>query len=144
VVNQTDASPISTEKSISEIAGRVDLADGASALAYRALRSLICSACGMVIAEGALFTRHKVNGIGVNIMPRCLRCEPFTLRASKEEKSALLKSLLAGPPASPPKDSVQAADNSSQNSSKPQGEEKNPVEEMRKRLGPALKRGRRR
>ena len=143
MINRTDASSSSTEKGISEIAGRVDLAGGASVLAYRALRSLMCSACGMVIAEGALFTRHRVKGIGVNIMPRCLRCEPFTMRARKEEKSALLKSLLAGQQTSPANDSVPTAAGSSQSSLKPQVEERNPVEEMRKRLGPALKRGRR-
>lgn len=131
------------EKGISEIAGRVDLASGGNALAYRALRPLLCAACGMVIAEGALFTRHKVKGIGVSIMPRCQQCEPFALRASKEEKSDLLKSLLAGQQTPPSKNSGSTANDSSQNSSKPQGDKKNIVEEVRKRLGPALKRGRR-
>ena len=143
MANQRDVSPIPPEKGISEIAGRVDLMSGESALAYRALRQLLCSACGMVIAEGALFTRHKMKGIGVNIMPRCLQCEPFALKASKEEKSTLLKSLLAGQTALPSKSPVTTAKDSSQNSSQRLEGEKNPVEEMRKRLGPALKRGRR-
>jgi hypothetical protein len=131
------------EKAISEIAGRVDLQSGGSTLAYRALRPLLCAACGVVMAEGALFTRHKVKGIGVNIMPRCQQCEPFALRASKEEKSALLKSLLSGHTSQPLKNSSSTTSDSSQNSSKPEGEGKNLLEEVQKRLGPALKRGRR-
>ena len=131
------------EKGISEIAGRVDLASGGNALAYRALRPLLCSTCAAVIAEGALFTRHKVKGIGVSIMPRCGQCEPFALKVSKEEKSALLKSLLEGQNAQPSRNSASTANDASQNRSKPQEDKKRLAEEIQKRLGPALKRGRR-
>lgn len=132
------------EKGISEIAGRVNLASGGDAPAYRALRPLLCSTCAAWIAEGTLFTRHKVKGIGVSIMPRCRQCEPFSVRASKEEKSALLKSLLAGQQAQPLRKADSAANDSSQHSPEPQGDKKNLAEEVRKRLGPALKRGRHR
>jgi hypothetical protein len=128
----------SMDKGISEIVGRADLESGGSAQVYRALRSLLCSTCGVEIAESALFTRRMVKGIGVSIMPQCSKCAPFTLQASKKEKSALLRSLLAEQPA----DTSNRAGVSSETASSSQAKEKSIAEEVKRRLGPALKRGR--
>ena len=57
------------EKGISEIIGRAERDEGGSTEAYRALRALLCATCGANIAEGTLFTRRKVKGIGLRIMP---------------------------------------------------------------------------
>jgi predicted nucleic acid-binding Zn-ribbon protein len=127
------------EKGISEIVGRGDLDEGRSTDVYRALRALLCATCGALIAEGALFTRRKVKGIGLRIMPQCPKCAPFTLQADKKEKSALLRSLLAEPPA----DSSKQAGASPEVDSEAQAKAKSVDEEVRRRLGPALKRSRR-
>ena len=129
------------DKGISEIVGDGNLASGGSAQVYRALRSLLCSTCGAEIAERALFTRRRVKGIGVSIMPQCAKCAPFALQSSRKEKSALLRSLLAEQPAdsSSRKD---VKDVSSEAASTSQAKEKDLDEEVRQRLGPALKRGR--
>jgi hypothetical protein len=126
------------DKGISEIVGVGGLASGGSAQVYRALRSLLCSTCGVEIAEGALFTRRRVKGIGVSIMPQCAKCAPFTLQAGKKEKSALLRSLLTEQAT----DSPSRADVSSEVASPAQAQEKSLDEQVRQRLGPALKRGR--
>lgn len=126
------------EKGISEIVGRVVLDEGQSAQLYRALRSLLCATCGAEIAEGTLFTRRRVKGIGVSIMPQCQKCAPFTLEAGKKEQSTLLRSLLAEQPA----DSSKREDVSTDSASQAENKEKNLDEEVRRRLGPALKRGR--
>jgi hypothetical protein len=126
------------DKGISEIVGGGKLASGGSAQVYRALRSLLCSTCGAEIAEGALFTRRTVKGIGVSIMPQCAKCAPFTLQSGKKEKSALLRSLLAEQPA----DSFSRKDVSSEATSTSQAKETSLDEQVRQRLGPALKRGR--
>jgi hypothetical protein len=86
------------DKGISEIVGRAELKSGGSRQVYRALRSLLCSVCGTEIMEGAHFTRRSVKGIGVSIMPQCQKCAPFILQGSKQEKSALLRSLLSEQP----------------------------------------------
>jgi|SRR5205085_10848277 len=129
------------EKAISEIVGQGELKSGKSTQVYRALRSLLCSACGALIAESALFTRRRVKGIGLRIMPQCQRCAPFTLREDKKEKSALLESLLREQSPDASKNvSVPSKRSSTEVSAKK--EEKNIDEEVRRRLGPALKRGR--
>jgi hypothetical protein len=128
------------ERAISEIVGRADMDEGGSAQAYRALRSLLCATCGSGIAEGSLFTRRRVKGIGVRIMPQCRECSPFTLQADRKERSALLRSLLASPTDSA---GHTPARNYSENASQAQSDEKKKVDEaVRRRLGPALKRGR--
>ena len=124
------------EKGISEIVGRGNLDDGRSTDVYRALRPLLCATCGAEIAEGALFTRRRVKGIGLRIMPQCPKCAPFTLRAEGKEKSALLRSLLAEQPA----DSSGRPNTSSEADS--QAKAQGAREEVRRRLGPALARGR--
>ncbi|HEX8922498.1 MAG TPA: hypothetical protein VF766_13580 [Pyrinomonadaceae bacterium] len=126
------------DKAISEIVGDGKLKSGGRAQVYRALRSLLCSTCGVEIAEGSLFTRRRVKGIGVSIMPQCAKCTPFTLQAGKKEKSALLRSLLAEQPA----DSASRKDVSTDAASTSQAQEKDLGEAVRRRLGPALRRGR--
>lgn len=126
------------DKGISEIVGGGRLASGAQAQVYRALRSLLCSTCGAWIAEGALFTRRTVKGIGVSIMPQCAKCAPFALQSAKQEKSALLRSLLTEQPT----DSSSRKDLSPEAATPSQAEENNVSEAVRRRLGPALKRGR--
>ncbi|MDT4896189.1 MAG: hypothetical protein QOH25_1266 [Acidobacteriota bacterium] len=126
------------EKGISEIVGRAVLDESQSTRLYRALRSLLCATCGAEIAEGTLFTRRRVKGIGVSIMPQCPKCAPFTLQSSKKEQSALLRSLLTEQPI----DSSKREDVSSEDASHAQAKEKHLDEEVRRRLGPALKRGR--
>jgi hypothetical protein len=107
-------------KAVSEIVGR---ADGGSEV-YRALRPLLCATCGAAIGEGTLFTRRKVKGIGVRIMPQCRECAPFTFEAGAKKESDLLRALLAQPADAPPKRPAP---------------EKNLKEEVARRLGPALR-----
>lgn len=130
------------EKGISEIVGRADLKEGSSVDVYRALRALLCARCGAEITTGALFTRGRLKGIGVQIMPHCLKCSPFTLQSERKEKSALLSSLLAGKPENSSSRANAAALDSSDNISEAATEEKNLDEEVRRRLGPALRRSR--
>jgi hypothetical protein len=127
------------EKGISEIVGRGQLDEGRSTEVYRALRALLCATCGTEIAEGLLFTRRRVKGIGLRIMPQCPKCAPFTVQADRKEKSALLQSLLAEQPG----DSSKRAGASSESEAQAQAKAKNVDEEVRRRLGPALKRSRR-
>jgi hypothetical protein len=132
------------EKAISEIVGRADMDEGGSAQVYCALRSLLCATCGAVIAEGSLFTRRRLKGVGVRIMPQCRECSPFTVQADRKGRSALLRSLLAEQPTDSAGQRGAAARSSTENSSQAQNEEKkkNVDEAVRRRLGPALKRGR--
>jgi len=128
---------------ISEIVGQGKLSDGKSAQVYRALQRLLCSTCGAEIAEESLFTRRSVKGFGLNIMPQCRKCAPFALvmdKKEKKEKSALLQALLREQsPDSAERES--ASVDSSQEESAPENK-KNIAEEVRRRLAPALKRGR--
>ena len=127
------------EKGISEIVGRADLDEGRSTDLYRALRTLLCSTCGAEIAEGTLFTRRKVKGIGVRIMPQCQQCEPFKLSVDKEKESSLLRSLLSGQPTRARSGRRLSSEEASQMDAKAKTIE----DEVRRRLEPALKRGRR-
>lgn len=127
-------------EAISEIVGQGKLGDGKSAQVYRALRRLLCSACGEEIAEDSLFTRRSVKGFGLNIMPQCRKCAPFALLVDKKEKSELLQALLREQsPNSAQRESAPL--DSSQEASVPE-DKKNIAEEVRRRLAPALKRGR--
>ena len=128
------------EKAISEIVGEGNLKSGRSTEVYRALRPLLCSMCGALVNESALFTRRRVKGIGLRIMPQCQKCAPFTLKEDKKERSALLESLLRELPDASKNVSVPSKRSSTEVSAKK--EEKNIDEEVRRRLGPALKRGR--
>ena len=112
-------------KAVSEIVGRAELAGGRGAEVYRALRVLLCATCGAEIGEGTLFTRRKVKGIGVRIMPQCRKCAPFTFaEGGAKKQSDLLRSLLSAP----------------EKTSQPPAAEKNLEEEVARRLGPALRR----
>ena len=129
------------EKAISEIVGEGNLKSGRSTEVYRALRPLLCSMCGALVNVSALFTRRRVKGIGLRIMPQCQKCAPFTLKEDKKEKSALLESLLRREQPDASKNvSAPLARRSTEGSAKQ--DEKNIDEEVRRRLGPALKRGR--
>jgi hypothetical protein len=132
------------DQGISEIIGRADLGGGKSTQLYRALRPLLCSTCGAEIAEGTLFTRRKMKGIGLRIMPQCRKCAPFTLQSGKKEKSALLQSLLVEEPAdSSGRTRASSQPPPTQTHSQTQVAEKSLNEKVRRRLEPALKRGRR-
>lgn len=127
------------EKGISEIVGQADLDEGRSKEVYRALRSLLCATCGAWITEGTLFTRRKVKGIGLRIMPQCPKCVPFTLRVDRKEQSALLQSLLAEQPADSSREKMVSSEADAEAQ---KVKAKSVDEEMRRRLGSALKSGR--
>ena len=130
------------EKGISEIIGRAERDEGGSTEAYRALRALLCATCGANIAEGTLFTRRKVKGIGLRIMPQCVKCAPFILQAEKKEKSELLRSLLTEQPADSSKRASATPRADSASDAQSSSKEKSLNDEVRRRLGPALRRGR--
>lgn len=104
------------ERGISEIYGEGTDASGAPTPIYRALRTLLCSACGTPIPSGTLFTRKSIPNFSLRILPRCRRCAPFEERAA-----GLIESLLS-PPAE---------------------DERRASDEVERRLGPALDRSRR-
>ena len=107
----------------SERAGEGALGTGERVDVYRALRGLMCSACGKVIREGELFTREAEPASGLPLVRLCRGCAPFS------GGGGLLDALLApargeeSRPAAPP---VEAR------------------EKVLSRLGPALAAGRRR
>jgi len=67
------------EHGISEIYGEGRGPDGRATSVFRALRELLCSACGAPIAEGSLFTRKALPQFALRIMPRCRECAPFRM-----------------------------------------------------------------
>ena len=116
---------------VSEIVGRADGPGGSGVTVYRALKPLLCAPCGEPIGEGTLFTRRGLPGLGSRI-PRCRECAPFDLLAGGDQEQprpALLESLLTPRP-EPNETRVRDSD-----------AEKEAVE---RRLGPALRRCRRR
>ena len=127
-------------KGISEIVGRGELDGGGGAEVYRALRSLLCATCGAAISEGALFTRRRVKGIGLRIMPQCAKCAPFTLQAGGKEKSALLRALLAEEPSDSPGGARPPRRAAPDSAPQARAAESDVDEQVRRRLGPALKR----
>ncbi|HEX8709407.1 MAG TPA: hypothetical protein VF723_14275 [Pyrinomonadaceae bacterium] len=136
------------EKSISEIVGRAELPGGERTLAYRALRPLLCSACGAEIAAGTLFTRRSLAQESLRILPRCTECAPFQLLPERREMSPLLESLLAARPDGPAQDAHAAPASAPRRKSamtrehdEKQNDEKL-KEAVNSRLGPALKRKR--
>jgi hypothetical protein len=131
------------DKGISEIVGRGDLTGGKSIEVYRALRALLCATCGASIAQDALFTRRKVKGIGLRIMPQCAKCVPFTLRTESKGQAGLLQSLLTEPLANSSKRVTATSHVDSQADIESPNIEKNPQDEVRRRLEPALKRSQR-
>jgi RNase P subunit RPR2 len=130
------------EKGISEIVGRATRDDGGSTEVYRALRALMCATCGASLSQGTLFTRRKVKGIGLRILPQCGKCAPFTLQTDKKERSALIQSLLSEQPTDSTNRASASARANSQSNPQSASERKNLDDEVRRRLEPALKRGR--
>ncbi|HEX8845413.1 MAG TPA: hypothetical protein VF791_12250 [Pyrinomonadaceae bacterium] len=126
------------EKAISEVIGRADLKEGGSTQLYRALRQLLCATCGAEISVGALFTRRKVKGINLRIMPQCQKCAPFAPHAETKEKPGLLQAILTESPAATASRRVKEPSESAP----PRAEEEKLAEEVRRRLEPALKKGR--
>ncbi|HEY0404740.1 MAG TPA: hypothetical protein VGC89_03380, partial [Pyrinomonadaceae bacterium] len=131
---------------VSEIIGQALFGDGAQAAVYRALRQLVCSRCGGVVAAGEMFTRDRKGGQqGLRLWPRCRRCVPFALDTGKQARSPLLQSLLN------PTQQQQAAtenrgkpDHATNDERQKAEDERQRVDEaMRRRLGPALERARR-
>jgi RNase P subunit RPR2 len=55
-------------KGISEIVGEALSAGKSRVTIYRALKQLLCAACGETISEGALFTRRSLHGQGLRIL----------------------------------------------------------------------------
>src|SRR5215207_3590755 len=107
----------------SERVGEAVLATGERATAYRALRDLTCSPCGIVIREGYLFTREAEPASGLPLVRLCRGCAPFSTGGG------LLDALLApggGEESRPTAAPVEAR------------------EKVLSRLGPALAAGRRR
>jgi hypothetical protein len=120
-------------KGISEIVGLADGMGKSRVTVYRALKILMCAACGETIGEGVLFTRRSLYGQGLRILPKCRKCAPFDLRTfdqNEQRQSALIESLLTPPPEPSGVKQVR----------KP-GAEREAVE---RRLGPALRRCRQR
>lgn len=121
------------EKGISEIVGEALGAGDARVTVYRALRQLICAACGGTIREGELFTRRALPGQELPVSSRCQKCTPFNFRtiADGQHRSPLLESLLTAPP----------EHEVSENQKLDTGVKREAVE---RRLGPALRRCRQR
>lgn len=80
-------------KGISRIIGEALCHGGARRPLYEALRRLLCSSCGAVIAEGERFTRHGPAGGRGPILPRCAACVPFEEAGAR--RSSLLEALLS-------------------------------------------------
>jgi hypothetical protein len=89
---------VSQQQSISEKLGIVRCADGRSAVAYRALRTLFCSKCGNTIAESDVFTRWSVQrnatpdaAVIQHNLPllaaRCRECVPFHFKTNAEPEA---------------------------------------------------------
>jgi hypothetical protein len=114
-------------KGISVIEGRARREDGSEVVVYRALRQLLCSACGAPIRDGTLFTRRVSAGGGLQLAAQCRECVPFEPEpeAVKGQRSKLLESFFSAEPAEQPR---AVRPNTDAN------------EAMLKRLGPALRR----
>jgi hypothetical protein len=151
---------------VSEIIGQALFGDGAKGTAYRALRPLVCSRCGGLVAAGEMFTRDHASGQqGLRLWPRCQACLPFALDTGKPTRSALLQSLLTptkqesaattkhrGEPDRATPDVKPKADErpnaverlKAEDARQAAEDERQRVDEaMRRRLGPALERSRR-
>jgi hypothetical protein len=121
---------------ISEIIGQAVFGDGAKGTAYRALRPLVCSSCGGLIAAGDLFTRERQKGQSLRLWPRCQACLPFALESGRQTRSDLLQALLTPTEqvSIPQRDEKEHATDD---------EHRKTSEALRQRLGPALERARR-
>lgn len=89
------------KQGISEIVGEANGVGKSRVTIYRALKELLCAACGEPIREGTLFTRRSLDGQGLRILSQCRKCAPFNLRSADEKEqrqSTLLESLLTPQP----------------------------------------------
>jgi hypothetical protein len=126
---------------VSEIIGEAAFGDGTKAAAYRALRPLLCSSCGGMMAEGTLFTRERrAAGQGLRLWPRCPECAPFALVPATAKRSPLLAALLA--PTEQERAMI-ATPGEHQQEEGPSEARRKAQAAMRSRLGPALERARR-
>lgn len=126
----TNLKVIAMKKGISEIVGEAFGAGDSRVTVYRALRQLICAACGGTIREGELFTRHALPGQELPVSSRCRGCAPFTSRGGARVRSALIESLLTPPVVEGEAEAGRPA------------RREEVVEAVMKRLGPALSRTR--
>lgn len=130
---------------VSEIVGQGVFVDGSKGTVYRALRELWCATCSSVVAEGEMFTRDREAGQGLRLWPRCRACVPFALGLDRRTRSSLLQTLLV------PVEQDEAAIGNPGRTASATNDERQKIndkrqkatEEMRRRLGPALERGRR-
>lgn len=125
---------------ISELIGQAAFGDGTRGKVYRALRPLLCASCSRLIATGEMFTRSPLEGQQFRLWPRCEACVPFALESGKPERSSLLKALLT--PSEPEKSTTETG-NSGKNERATNDERLKIDAAMRRRLGPALDRARR-
>ncbi|MGB7924701.1 MAG: hypothetical protein WCF57_15780 [Pyrinomonadaceae bacterium] len=134
------------KQAISENAGRALFADQSTGVVYRALRPIRCASCDQVIAEGDLFTRHSVFDQGMPILPKCQQCIPFTLAPEDEKTRHPMLDALLSPPAgkSSGTESTASKRSSSASDAQNQPEQERIAREVRRRLGPALARSKRR
>jgi hypothetical protein len=115
------------KQGISEIVGTAFGTGQLRVTIYRALKELLCAACGEPIKEDALFTRRSLDGEGIRILSQCRKCAPFNLRSTDEKErrqSVLLESLLTP---QPEPSEVQVRNPSAER------------EAVERRLGPALR-----
>lgn len=111
---------------ISQFVAENKFADGRRVRVYLALRDVFCSPCGAIIAAGEFFTREEIQGI--YLTPHCQKCAPFP--RPKQSARALLDALEPRP--TTPAESLAEA------------HRLRAQEEMKKRIGPALDRIKRR
>lgn len=82
---------------LSKIVGQANEASGKSVPLYCGLRPLSCSACGIDIDEGELFTPHALPEQELLLSAHCRKCTPFTLHSDRGARSEMLEALLASP-----------------------------------------------
>lgn len=88
-----------SQPGISEKVGTVRCADGAGGMAYRALRDLVCSSCGVIIKTSELFTRWSLASASpipaanqleaLRLVARCRNCIPFFSEQDAQAKTEL-------------------------------------------------------
>ena len=127
-----------TEKGISQRVGEFDFGGGNRGAIYQALKPLVCSKCGSVIAEDELFTRRRVQNLP--LLALCRGCRPLKFRSDRAH-SALLRSVLTAQSAAAVQQSS-GEDTTTEDRAATQQDRL--AEEMEQRLGPALERCRRR
>lgn len=126
------------KQGISQIIGPAKYINGTKAVVYCALRPLLCAACGGEIMVGELFTRHQLHARGLRLMPRCQKCAPLTLPTGSDQQSRLLSTLLTR--LNEPLLAEQEHGGGKSEHGSAQAQRQKVVQEVRRRLGPALAR----